>query len=725
MKKALILASVASMIEQFNMNNIKLLQELGYQVDIATNFENSGNITKTRSDELKQELREMKVECYQIDFDRSIISKKNIKAYNQVKKVITENNYNLIHMHSPIGGVCGRLAAKRVRKNGTRVIYTAHGFHFFKGASLLNWIIFYPIEKYLSRYTDCLITINQEDYDLAKRKFKAIQIELVHGVGVDESKFNFEMTVDEKHGLRESLGLKDDDFVLIQVGELNKNKNQIMSINAMKDLVKENSNIHLLLVGKGILQEQYNRKIREYSLEKNIHMLGYRTDIPKLLKISNVLLSLSYREGLPVNVIEGMISGLPVVATDCRGNRELIQNEKNGYIVNISDEKDLINKIMLVVRNKTIVKVKNNLQKYSNSTIKEKMSKIYNSISDIRILHLLSSRTFSGAENVVCQIIKMFDEEKFKMLYCSPIGDIQRKLTNENITYIPLNKMNYHYIKKAIKVYKPDIIHAHDVRASILAALFYKKSKIISHIHGNHDNMKIISMKSVLYCIFGKKFKKIFWVSESAMNEYFFADQVLDKSEVLVNVIDKKQIYDKLKNDYNEYNYDIIYLGRLSTEKDPLRVYEIMKKVVTINNKVKCVLVGDGVFKESLKERIEQDEMNKNIILKGNIENPMKILKSAKVLVMASKYEGTPMCALEAMALGVPIVSTPTDGLVKMVKSGVNGFLSPENEELISEIEKIIIDENYRTKLSENAVKRFDEINNLERYKKRIEREYI
>lgn len=354
MKKALMIASVASMIEQFNMNNIKILKKLGYHIDVATNFENSGTITKSRSEKLKQELKNLEVNCFQIDFNRKIFSKDNLKAYKQIKKIINENQYNLIHMHSPIGGVCGRIAAKNVRKSGTKVIYTAHGFHFYKGAPILNWIIFYPIEKYLSKYTDCLITINQEDYERAKKKFKTKQIELVHGVGVDENKFNFEMPEEEKSKLRKSIGLKDDNFVLIQVGELNKNKNQIMAINTMKNLVKKNKDIHLLLVGVGPQENFYKEKIKENNLQNNVHMLGYRTDVSKLLKISNILLSLSYREGLPVNVIEAMMTPIPIIATDCRGNRELVKNNENGFLVRINDAHDIKSKILILYEDKKI-----------------------------------------------------------------------------------------------------------------------------------------------------------------------------------------------------------------------------------------------------------------------------------------------------------------------------------------------------------------------------------
>lgn len=375
MKKALILASVPSMIEQFNMNNIKNLQDLGYNVDVAANFEDGGTIDNKRLETFKEELKEKNIQYINIPFSRSPFSKNNINAYKITKKIVKENKYDLIHLHSPIGGVCGRLAS---RKQNSKVIYTAHGFHFYKGAPLLNWLIYYPIEKFLARYTDCLITINEEDYERAKKKFKAKDIKLIHGVGVDKEKFDFDMSKEEINQLRKNIGLKENDFVMIQVGELNKNKNQIMAIEAVKELIKENKNIHLLLVGKGILEDYYLKKIEEYNLKENIHVLGYRTDIPKLFKISNLLLSLSYREGLPVNVIEGLISGLPVIASNCRGNNELVKDGVNGHI--IENEKELIERILKIKLEKKTVK--GDTSKYEKEEINERMIKIYNSTTD-------------------------------------------------------------------------------------------------------------------------------------------------------------------------------------------------------------------------------------------------------------------------------------------------------------------------------------------------------
>lgn len=375
MKKALILASVPSMIEQFNMNNIKILQDLGYEVEVAANFEDGGTLSNERLQEFKKELEQKKIRYIHIPFSRKPFSKKNIQAYKLTEKILTENEYDLIHLHSPIGGVCGRIAAKKCKK--TKVIYTAHGFHFYKGAPIKNWIIYYPIEKYLSKYTDVLITINKEDYERAKAKFKAKNIQLVHGIGVDKSKFDFEMSQEEKNNLRQSLNLKEDDFVMICVGELNKNKNQIMAIESVKNLIAQNKkNIKLFLVGEGVLREFYQQKIKEYHLENNVYLLGYRKDVPKLLKISNVLISLSYREGLPVNVMEGLISGLPVIVTNCRGNRDLVQDGVNGYIV--ENKLMLIDRIMKVASENEMKTI--DTKQYEQEEIEKKMERIYKNI---------------------------------------------------------------------------------------------------------------------------------------------------------------------------------------------------------------------------------------------------------------------------------------------------------------------------------------------------------
>lgn len=329
MKKVLFTATVDSHILQFHIPFLKLFKENGYEVHVATN----GNETIPYCD-VK----------HVVSFERSPIKINNLKAIKQLRKIINKEKFDMIHCHTPMGSVVTRIAAKKARKNGTRVIYTAHGFHFYKGAPILNWIVFYPVEKWLAKYTDTLITINKEDYDLAKKKFskRCKDIEYVPGVGIDENKFDFEMTEEEKQKLRESLGIKNDDFVMIYPARLDKNKNQGLLIDAVKKLSREFPNIQLLLPGNDELNGYYQNMAKERDVESKIHFLGYRKDIQRLIKISNLAVSSSLREGLPVNIMEAMCAGLPIVATDCRGNRDFIKNNINGYVVNANRKDEMV-----------------------------------------------------------------------------------------------------------------------------------------------------------------------------------------------------------------------------------------------------------------------------------------------------------------------------------------------------------------------------------------------
>ena len=369
-KKVLFVATVDSHILQFHIPYLKWFKEHGYEVHVATNGDEKIPYCDQK---------------HKISIERSPIRINNSKAIRQLRKIINQEKFNIIHCHTPMGSVVTRIAAKKARKKyGTKVIYTAHGFHFFKGAPIQNWILFYPVEKWLSKYIDCLITINEEDYRLAKSKFRTKKVELVHGVGVDEQKFiNCNMSGKEKHNLRKQLGLQDDDFVLIYVAELNKNKNQMMLIQAMKQITDKT--IKLLLVGKGKLQEYYQQQVKKMHLDKNIIFTGYRKDIPQLLKISDLCVATSKREGLPVNIIEAMMSELPIIATNCRGHRDLVQNEKNGYIVEINDVQKLQEYILKLYNEENLRKNmgkigEKNTQQYLLRNVQDKMKKIYNEV---------------------------------------------------------------------------------------------------------------------------------------------------------------------------------------------------------------------------------------------------------------------------------------------------------------------------------------------------------
>lgn len=305
----------------FFISLIKDLIKQGVIVDVATN-----GITRTVSNEYI----DMGCNIYQISFSRSPFDINNIKAIKQIKKLINEKKYDIVHCHTPVAGAITRLACKNLRKDGLRVFYTAHGFHFYKGAPLLNWIIYYPIEKYCSRFTDVLITINHEDFELAKKKMKAKRVEYVPGVGIDVDKFA--NTVVDKKAKRKELGIPENAFVLLSVGELNKNKNHQVVIKALAKL--NNPNIHYMIAGQGPLRDYLLDLASNLGISKQVHLLGYRNDIAELYKTADVYVLPSIREGLNVSVMEAMSSGLFCIGSKIRGNTDMIEDEKCGYLIN-------------------------------------------------------------------------------------------------------------------------------------------------------------------------------------------------------------------------------------------------------------------------------------------------------------------------------------------------------------------------------------------------------
>lgn len=373
MKKVLFTATVDSHILNFHLPYLKLFKDNGYEVHVATNGD--------------EEIPYCDIK-HKVSFERSPIKWNNIRAIKQLKNIINKEKFEIIHTHTPMGGVVTRLAAKSARKKlKTKVIYTAHGFHFYKEAPILNWLVYYPIERILSKYTDDIITINNEDYEFAKKKLKSTRIHYVPGVGMDSEKFSFNMTDEEKVNLRKDLGIEKEDFVLIYPAEISNRKRQIWLINTISHIFKKNKKMHLLLPGKDLLNGECEKLIKELELENQIHLLGFRKDIPKLIAISNLAVSSAKQEGLPVNVLESMYYGIPLIVTNCRGNRDLIKNEKNGYIVELNDKEDFCNKILKIfnMSKEELSKIKENNQKEIEKYVLDKVIKDMNKIYGLNI----------------------------------------------------------------------------------------------------------------------------------------------------------------------------------------------------------------------------------------------------------------------------------------------------------------------------------------------------
>ena len=329
-KKVLFVATVVKThMMQFHLPYLKMFQDMGWETAVASrnDYEDPADCVIPYCDTY-----------YNIPFERMPWKTKNWTAYRMLKKIIDEGNYDLIHCHTPVGALIARLAALSARKKGTKVVYTAHGFHFYKGARLANWLLFFPAEWMLAPVTDVLITINKEDYHRAKRIMKAKRIEYVPGIGIDTGRFRADPeTYREK---RRELGFRQEDFLLLTVAEMTKNKNHITNLRALSLLkdMPEYANMHYLIVGRGEEWHALEHSAREMGIADHVHFLGYRTDAPDLYRCSDLFLFMSFREGLSVALMEAMGSGLPIVCSQIRGNTDLVENGVSGMFAENTPE---------------------------------------------------------------------------------------------------------------------------------------------------------------------------------------------------------------------------------------------------------------------------------------------------------------------------------------------------------------------------------------------------
>ena len=367
MKKILYVATITQHFYYFHLPSMKMFKELGWQVDVASH----GDMELPYCDNR-----------YEIPIQRSPADKQNLAAYKELKKIIKENKYDIVHCHTPMGGMLARLASRSQRKHGTKVLYTAHGFHFYKGAPKLNWMVYYPIELMMSFLTDCLITINDEDYVFAKKHLKAKSTEKVNGVGYNTDRY-FPVPEEEKTKIREKLGYGKDEKLLIYVAEMNANKNQSMLIKTLKILNEKDEKFRLLIVGADNFNGEYPRLAKELGIDSKVEFLGHRSDIDDLLHASDIAVGSSIREGLPVNVMEALACGLPVVLSDNRGHRALTVNGKNGYVVKADDCNEMAERIEKIsndekLYNELSLTAVESVKPYSKENVLLELKEIYN-----------------------------------------------------------------------------------------------------------------------------------------------------------------------------------------------------------------------------------------------------------------------------------------------------------------------------------------------------------
>ncbi len=366
-KKIMMLCTTDNMIWQFLIPHIKHLEENGNIVECVC--------AKTGFwfDELKNQYG---LTMHEINFSRNPLKPANIKAYKQLKKLQQDNKYDLIYCQQPVGGMMGRLLAKKFK---IPVIYTAHGFHFFKGCSVVNKLVYKPVEKWLAKYTDILITINQEDYENAK-KMKAKKVFKINGIGMSFNKY--QETNESKSEIRQSLNIKDDEFVVVTIAEFIKRKNYKTMLAAIKELKAKGINIKYVICGRGEEEQSIKKQIEELGIEDNVLLLGFRKDINRILIASDIFMLASFQEGLTLSVIEAMSFGLPCVVSNVRGNRDLIVDGKGGFVVEPDDADGFSDKIAQILENKEMYNQFKEFnieqsEQYTIESVKAELEKIY------------------------------------------------------------------------------------------------------------------------------------------------------------------------------------------------------------------------------------------------------------------------------------------------------------------------------------------------------------
>jgi glycosyltransferase EpsD len=376
MKKVLFTATVVKThINVFHIPYLKMMRNMGYKTYVAAknDFENETCVIPYCDD------------FTDIEFRRNPFSATNLKAYKKLRELIERERFDLIHCHTPVASILTRVASISARKKyGTKVIYTAHGFHFFKGAPLKNWLLYYPVEKICSYFTDVLITINREDYALAKRKMKAKRIEYVPGVGLEMQKFT--NTVVDRAAKRRELSIPEDAMVLISVGELNHNKNHEVVIKALAQFIQED--LHYLIAGGGYLLAHLQSMAEELGIADRVHFLGYRNDIAGLYIASDICVFPSMREGLPVALMEAMACGMPVVCSNIRGNTDLI-DEKGGVLFEPTDIDACRSALEKVIENEELRKSMEEwnaeqVKRYDCSVVNAQIKQIYENALNIK-----------------------------------------------------------------------------------------------------------------------------------------------------------------------------------------------------------------------------------------------------------------------------------------------------------------------------------------------------
>lgn len=701
MRKVLYITTVSRTVNAFLIPHIEMLLENGYSVDIACSIDK----------EIDKGLIEKGVRVFEVPFSRSPLSIGNFKAFKELIKIQKENQYGIVHVHTPIASIFGRLLKVKFPK--LKTIYTAHGYHFLKGGSKAGWLLYYPIEKVMAKFTDVTININSEDYEITKSKLKPKKSYLVKGVGLDLNSYKT-LSYEEQKRKKQELNIKDEDFVVIMIAELNENKNQIQLIRAIELLKEDCPRLKVMFVGEGDKLNELKQEALARGVRDKVLFLGFRNDVNELINISDIGTLLSYREGLPRNIMELMANGKKVIATDIRGCRDLVCNENVGQLVKVGDfeataraikEYYYMKEIMLEVAatyESSDEEIVREIEPYDVVNVNKELIEIYNSLISKgtgvkRCLHILPMNKLSGAEKMALILCKNMKEYE-PVVVCG--GDNLKNVFEEaGIKSYALNFSNKKLpstlsgLKKIIKENDIKILHAHDNNASLNAYLVKKlyrlDVKVISHIHNCYPWLKGDNLNKKIDKFLRTKYDhniacgKIVYDFYKENAEYFEEE----KTSILSNAMDIEEItkvdLSKSEEVIKEFNIPkdktiLGFIGRLDEQKGIIPFIKEFAKHKEEFNDCRILLVGNGSQEDEVKKLIKELALEELFILTGFQNDVYKFYPIIDVFFLPSLYEGLPMVLLEAMAFKKPVVSMDVGSISEVIKNGETGFLIKE-----------------------------------------------
>lgn len=641
----------------------------------------------------------------------------HIFSYNkELNKIFKENKYKIVHSHINTLNVFPlRIARKckvpirishshstsnkkEIKKNIIKSI--------LKPFSKLYATDYYACSKYAGIY---LFGQNT--------KFNILN----NAIDLDKFKYNKKYN----NEIRKELNISSDTFVIGHVGRFVTQKNHSFLIDIFYELQKTNPNSALLLVGQGPLQDKIKLKVKNLHIEDKVYFLNQRNDVYKIFSSFDVFLLPSLYEGLPVVGVEAQASGLLCVLSD-NMTKETKVLESTVFVSSKENASYWSKTILDNYKDFQRKDCKNELVKanFEIKSLSKELENIYINLLENnkkKVFFLVSTNIYSGAEAVNLNIINNLKDD-FNFTYVSPKGSINTYLCESNINHIEISKLSISEIKRVIKDYKPDIIHATDYRASVLCSIASKKIPYISHLHNNSPWLKKLCINSIAYLFAGLRAKFILTVSNSIKKEYIFSKFIKNKIYNISNPISRNNILSKVdKNDKKEY--DICFIGRLTEQKNPLRLIKIISLIKEEKNDIKAVIVGDGELREECEKEIIKLDLKENISLVGFQKNPYTYLNKSKVFLFPSIWEGFGLVLFEALSLGVPCFTTKVGGIVDIVNNECGAFCKSDKE-FVENIISTLSDENKYKKLSEGAILRSQKLDNSITYYKKVKEIY-